>query len=314
VRLSGPDTSLPRTDLRMRYAAILSGVALALLLATPEGQETPTIRADVNLVQLNVRVTDAAGRTVSGLRQEAFELLVDGAPHPITVFQGEDVPVAAGIVVDNSASMAPKRSDVVTAALTFARANNPRDQMFVVHFNQLARFGLMGVPFTGNLIELERAVSQFQLGGTTALYDALIQAIDHFALGTHSRRVLLVITDGRDNSSRATLEDALSQARTHDVAIYAIGIWASGDEEANPQALSELAQGTGGRAFFPRTSAEIPSLCEEIARDIRRQYTLGFAGAQDGQYHHIQVKITDPHYSRLTVETRPGYFAVKNRD
>ena len=295
----------------MRFAAILSGVALALLLAMPEGQENPTIRADVNLVQLSVRVTDSARRTVSGLPKEAFELLVDGAPHPITVFQGEDAPVTAGIVVDNSASMAPKRSDVVAAALAFARASNPRDQMFVVHFNQRVRFGLVEVPFTDNLTDLERAVSEFQLGGTTALYDALMQAIDHSELGTHSRRVLLVITDGRDNSSRASLENALSKARTHDAAIYGIGIWEEGDEDANPQALSELAQGTGGRAFFPRTSAEIPSLCEEIARDIRRQYTLGFVGAQDGKYHSIQVKVRDSRYPGLTVQTRPGYFAAK---
>src|SRR5262249_15982698 len=147
--------------------------------------------------------------------------------------------------------------------------------------NQRARFGLVGIPFTDNLAELEQAVAQFQLGGTTALYDALVVAIDHSKLGTHTRKVLLVITDGRDNSSRVSLEDARSQARAHDAAIYAIGIWNAGDEEANPEALSELAKGTGGRSFFPQTSAEIPSLCEDIARDIRRQYTLGFAGAQD---------------------------------
>ena len=128
-----------------------------------------TIRADVNLVQLSVRVTDSAGRNVVGLGKDAFRLTIDNQEHPITVFNGEDAPVTAGIVVDNSASMAPKRKEVIAAALAFARASNPMDQMFVVHFSKHARFGLPhNKPFTGSIEELETAISKFQLGGTTA--------------------------------------------------------------------------------------------------------------------------------------------------
>ena len=112
----------------------------------------------MNLVQLPVRVTDRQGHTVQGLKKDAFEVWVDDAPQPITIFQGEDAPVTAGIVIDNSASMEPKRGEVIAAALAFARASNPKDQMFVVHFNDHARLELVeGKGFTGNVAELERA-------------------------------------------------------------------------------------------------------------------------------------------------------------
>src|SRR4051794_37107473 len=115
---------------------------IAGLIAPGWNQELAPIRADVNLVQLHVRVTDTAGRPVAGLPKRAFHLLVDDVEQEITVFRGEDAPVTAGIVVDNSASMAPKRQDVISAALAFARASNPKDEIFVVHFNNEVRFGL----------------------------------------------------------------------------------------------------------------------------------------------------------------------------
>src|SRR5262249_51918500 len=138
-------------------------------------QVIPTIRTDVSLVELSARVTDHEGRAVRGLSRDAFRLFVDDAPQPITLFKPEDAPVAAGIVIDNSASMAPKRSDVISAAMAFARASNPRDEMFVVHFNSRAWFGLpQGEAFTSSTAELENAISHFELGGTTALYDAIL--------------------------------------------------------------------------------------------------------------------------------------------
>ena len=148
----------------MRHlSCTLCGLAAVALLAAAE--ET-TIRTDVNLVQVPVTVTDSAGHAVSGLTKDAFHLYVDDQPQPITVFQGEDAPVTAGIVIDNSSSMGPKVKEVIAAGLAFARASNPKDQMFVVHFNSRARLGLPeGMRFTGNVSELEKAVSAFDLGG-----------------------------------------------------------------------------------------------------------------------------------------------------
>lgn len=301
-------------------AAILGSLfAIAIALA-PEQQpalkhseeEQPTIRAEVNLVELQATVTGSEGHSIPGLTKDAFELFVDGERQPIAVFQGEDVPVSAGIVVDNSASMAPKRADVIEACLAFARTSNPRDQMFVVHFSGRARFGLPGgVLFTSDISELEHAVSEFQLGGTTALYDALLVALSRLELATHSRRVLLVITDGGDNSSNASFDDVLSAARTNSASLYMIGIFELEDRDRNPGLLTELASATGGGAFFPATSAEIDPLCKRIAAGIRLQYALGFAGAQDGKYHAIRLVARDARFGPLTVKTRAGYFAVK---
>jgi VWFA-related protein len=274
-----------------------------------------TIRTDVNLVQLSVRVTDSAGHNVVGLSQDAFRLTIDGKVEPITVFSGEDAPVTAGIVIDNSISMAPKRKEVIAAALAFARASNKRDQMFVVHFNQRARLGLPpDKPFTGNIEELEAAISKIDVGGSTALYDGILLAQQQFDRATYGRKVLLIITDGGDNSSRATLADTLSDVLQAEIVAYPIGLFDEKDTDQNPAVLQQLAAGTGGEVFFPAEVQDTTRICEQIAGDIRRQYTLGFAGAKDGKYHDIAVTAADPKLGALRVHTRPGYYSVKARD
>jgi len=287
------------------------GLLAALTLLT--ASEETTIRTDVNLVQVPVTVTGAGGHTVSGLAKDAFHLYVDDQPQPITVFQGEDAPVTAGIVIDNSSSMGPKVKEVIAAGLAFARASNPKDQMFVVHFNSKPRLGLPeGMRFTGNVSELEKAVSAFDLGGTTALYDALVMAESQLRWAAYSRKVLLTITDGGDNSSHASLTEALNGAVKAGIVVYAIGIFDENNPDRNPQALSKIAEETGGHAFFPRQVSEITQVCLDIAREIRSQYTLGFPGAEDGQYHRIRVTVTDAKSGPLEVHTRGGYFAVKS--
>jgi VWFA-related protein len=279
---------------------------------TVDTQEPPVIRTDVNLVQLQVQVTDAAGHTVPGLNKGAFQLFVDDAPVEITVFQGEDAPVTAGIVVDNSASMTAKRPEVIAAALAFARASNPKDEMFVVHFNGAVRFGLPpGTRFTGSIAQLETAISAFELGGTTAFYDALIAAASHFQYAAYARKVLLTVTDGGDNSSRATLDDAIAHARDAGIVIYPIGLFDVDDRDRNPGVLEQLAEQTGGRAFFPEHVPDVTEICVRIARDIREQYTVGFPGATDGRYHPIRLVVSDTKHGPLNVRTRAGYFATR---
>ena len=295
----------------MQFALkLLCGTLVAVAMSP--GDQPVTIRTDVNLVQLHVIVTDSAGHAVSGLDKSAFQLWVDDRPETITVFQGEDAPVTAGIVVDNSASMAPKKEQVITAALAFARASNPKDQMFVVHFSSQPRYGLPpGTLFTGDVSKLETAVAAFNLGGTTALYDALIAAISRFQHAYYQRKVLLTLTDGGDNSSHATLEDALSAAIQAGVVVYPIGIFDEYDRDRNPKVLTRIAEATGGQAYFPQQVADTTRICVGIAEDIRRQYTLGFPGAEDGKYHRIRVTAKDPRYGPLAVHTREGYIAFK---
>jgi Ca-activated chloride channel family protein len=285
---------------------------IMLLYAALAAYEQTNIRLDVNLVQLSVRVTDNAGHDVVGLKREAFRLYVDQKEQPITIFSGEDAPVTAGIVIDNSASMAPKREDVIASALAFARASNARDQMFVVHFNEHARFGLPeNTPFSGSIAELEAAISQFDLGGSTALYDAILLAQSQFRRAGYGRKILLVITDGGDNSSKTTFAKTQDGAVKAGIVIYSVGIFDDNDHDRNPRALTELAESTGGEAFFPAAVADTTQICDRIAADIRRQYTLGFSGADDGQYHHIDLSASDSKGRELQVHTRPGYFAMK---
>jgi VWFA-related protein len=294
----------------MRPIPLLLCALLGAVSAGEGGAQTTTIRADVNLVQLSVRVTDKEGRSVAGLTKDAFELFVDDVRIPITHFQSEDAPVTAGIVVDNSASMAPKRAEVIAAATAFAKASNPLDQMFVVHFNSGVWFGLPdNVPFTSSVPELQKAISRFQLGGTTALYDAMVTATKHFRDAAYGRKVLLVITDGGDNSSQATFGDVLNAVLSEGATIFAIGIFDPADRDANPKLLTSLAHAAGGQAFFPTALSDVTRICEEIAAEIRQAYTLGFAGEDDGKYHRIRVNATNPQAGQLLVQTRAGYFA-----
>jgi VWFA-related protein len=271
-----------------------------------------TIRLDVNLVVINVGVSNKDGATVPGLQKQAFQLFVDDAPYPISVFHGEDAPVTVGIVVDNSASMGPKRSEVIAASLAFARSSNPQDQMFVVHFSDRVRFGLPASKgFTASIPELESALSQFTVAGTTALYDALGLALSHFSRATINRKTLIMISDGGDNSSQARLADILQWAQKSGVTFYCIGLFDESDDGSNPRVLSRFAELTGGKAYFPSDVQDTTKICVEIAREIRSQYTLGFAGAEDGKYHRVKVVAQDPAFGVLQVHTRPGYFAAK---
>jgi VWFA-related protein len=247
------------------------------------------------------------------LTKDAFRLFIDEVPRDITAFQGEDAPVTAGIVIDNSASMVPKIDEVKAAALAFARASNPRDQMFVVHFNDHARLGLpLGVPFTGDIAELETAVSAFDLGGTTAFYDALLLGESQLLRGAFSRKVLLTVTDGGDNSSHAKLPEVMAAARKAGTVVYPIGIFDEADRDRNPEVLSKIAKETGGEAFFPKEVADITAICVRIASEIRQQYTLAFnGGVEDGAFHRIRLVATDARYGPLLVQTRAGYNSSK---
>jgi len=296
---------------------ILDFVLCELLVVATAGQPTPpeqpaTIRLDVNLILLHAAVMDRGGQFVAGLDKREFQLLVDGAPRPITVFEPDDAPVAAGILVDNSASMISKGSQVIAASLAFARASNPQDEMFVVHFSDQVRLGLPpDKPFTGSISVLETALSAFKGGGTTALYDAVELGLFHLHATKLERQVLLIISDGGDNSSHERLADVLQMAQKAGVVIYCIGIYDEADWDQNPRVLTEFAELTGGKAFFPSELNDVTDTCVKIAGDIRKQYTFGFVGQEDGEYHRVKITVQNQIYGELRVQTRAGYFAPK---
>jgi Ca-activated chloride channel homolog len=301
----------------MTEMPILDLVLCEVLVVATAGQTTPqqqpaTIRLDVNLILLDAAVMDRAGQFIGGLDKRDFQLLVDGVQRPITLFEPDDAPVAAGILVDNSASMIRKGSQVIAASLAFARASNPQDEMFVVHFSDQVRLGLPpDKPFTASISELETALSAFNGEGTTALYDAVELAIFHLHATKLDRKVLLIISDGGDNSSHGHLADVLQMAQKAGVLIYCIGIYDEADWDQNPGVLTEFAELTGGKAFFPSKLNDVTETCVKIASDIRKQYTLGFVGQEDGEYHRIKITAQNQMYGELRVQTRAGYFVPK---
>jgi Ca-activated chloride channel family protein len=243
--------------------------------------------------------------------KEDFQVYEDHILQQIKNFSHEDLPVTVGLVIDNSGSMASKRTDVIAAALLFARSSNPRDQMFVVNFNENVSYGLpSGIPFTDRLDQLQLGLSDIKAIGETALYDAIAVALDHLQQGSCDKKVLILISDGEDNASKHNLPQVIEMARHSGAIIYAIGIFEQ-DGDQNLGVLRRFAKETGGEAFFPESSKELALICEGIARDIRNQYTLAYVPAitkQDGGYRVIEVKASSPGHGRLSIRTRAGYF------
>jgi VWFA-related protein len=267
---------------------------------------------NTNLVVLSATVVDRHNALVSGLNKDDFQIYEDRVLQHLKDFSHEDVPVAVGLVIDNSASMGQKRADVIAAALSFAQSSNPQDQMFVVNFNEHVTYGLPpGIPFTDRRDQLRLALSAIKTIGQTALYDAIATALDHLKQSKCDKRVLILISDGGDNASTHSLVQVIEMAKHSTAIIYTIGIFDEQDGDQNPGLLKRLAKETGGEAFFPESSKEISSICEGIARDIRNQYTLAYIptiSKQDTGYRVVDVRAGAPAHGHLIVRTRTGYF------
>ena len=285
--------------------------------AEPSHQGGFTIRASVDLVVLRATVRDGKGAPVAGLGKEDFQVFEDKVPQQIEFFSHEDVPVTVGLVIDNSGSMRSKRSDVINAALAFARSSNPEDQVFVVNFNEHVSMGLPGnVPFTGNQEQLERALSRNKANGLTALYDAVAVALEQLKKGKWDKKVLILISDGGDNASRHKLAEIVTMVNQSSAIIYTMGIFDANDDDRNPRMLKQLSRISGGESFFPESLQKILPICQQIAHDIRNQYTISYAPANrksDGAYRAIEVKARKTSTrGRLIVSTRAGYSAPLN--
>ena len=255
---------------------------------------TYTLHLDANIVILSATVLDRHDALVSGLSKNDFQIYEDGVLQQIRYFSHDDIPVTAGILVDNSGSMASKRDDVIAAALAFVRSSNPQDQMFVVNFNDRVSFGLPAdVPFTDRQGQLQTALSGMRAIGQTSLYDGIAAALGHLRLGSRDKKVLILISDGGDNASKYNLAQVIDMAKHSSAIIYTIGIFDDQDGDQNPEVLRRFAKETGGEAFFPESSKEIIPICEQIAHDIREQYTLAYVpsiASWDGKYRAIEVK------------------------
>jgi Ca-activated chloride channel homolog len=275
-------------------------------------QGTFVIRKDVDEVMLHATVVDDKKHIITSLDRSAFTVFEDGKPQNIISFHHVDIPVAMGIVIDNSGSMREKRNKVNQAALNLVRSSNPKDEVFVVNFNDEQ---YLDQDFTNNLLKLKEALDKIDARGGTALYDAVVASADHLKQnGRLEKKVIFLVTDGEDNASSETLEQAVKQLQQENgPSVYAIGIL--GDEEhpkRAKKALEILAERTGGIAFFPKTLDEVDAISRTIASDIRNQYAIGYKPTTPkgvGGFRQVKVEAKAKGHNKLVVRTKSGYYA-----
>ena len=274
-----------------------------------------TLRTNAYEVRLNASVIDSSGRTVDSLPQDAFHVYEDGVPQTVVGFKHEDLPVSLGILIDSSGSMYEKTAAVNEASLDLVKLSNPADEAFLVDFSSEA---YIDQDFTNNITKLQQGLAYIHTSGGTALYDAVVASADYLSKNAkHPKQVLLIVTDGEDNASSASLESAIRRVQDLDgPAIYCIGLLFGDDVSRNEakharEVLQELAEQTGGQAYFPKSLKEVDGLTREVAQDIRTQYTIEYHSTKSpslGGYRQIHVEAKEKGYHGLQVRTRTGYF------
>ena len=260
---------------------------------------------------LNVGVQDNHGTNIKGLTAQDFKIFEDGHPQTIKQFASQDRPVTLGILVDASGSMRTKQPEVVTAALAFVRASNPQDETFVVNFNDHAFKGLPSqIPFSNDAQLLRAALLGRKPEGRTALYDALTLAAGHLAKGKWENKVLLLISDGGDNSSTHNFAETMQALEMSGATVYSIALFDPDESEHNVALLHRLSKMSGGEAFEPMDISQIEPLCLRIATDIRASYTLAYTPPQPDQHtapRKIKIAVNPPNGGKLVIRTRTSY-------
>ena len=281
----------------------------ACILASADDRRAE-FRADSDLVLVPVSVTDSAHRAITGLGRRALRVFDDKAEQTVLHFARKDAPVSIGIVFDSSGSMKDKLQKSREAVDQFLGGANPEDEFFLVEFSNRAR---LTVPFTKDTGEIHDRLRRAEPHGRTALLDAVLLAMDSMKTARHSRRALLILSDGGDNDSRYTQSEMRTRLRESDLWIYAMGIYdrhtAFLPEEAGAgrNLLESLAAETGGRHYAVERIAELPEVAARIGLELRNQYVLGFRPSNPkNDYHHVQVKLVDARDMR--VSWRPGYW------
>ena len=287
----------------------------------PPGQESSAgkqgakIVLNVDLVVLHTSVLDDRQRFADGLKQENFRVFEDKVEQKLSVFKREDVPVSMGLVIDNSGSMRDKRPRVNEAALTFVQASNPQDEAFVVNFNDDFYLDL-DKDFTSSIPELKEALERIDSRGSTALYDAIIGSMDHLKKASKDKRVLLVVTDGEDNTSHNSLERTIREVQKTDTVVYTIGLLSQETKRSAKKAkkaLEDIAKASGGVAYFPENVEDVHNICQQVAHDIRNQYILAYYptnNKRDGTFRAVTVEVIPPRgRGKLVARTRNGYYA-----
>jgi VWFA-related protein len=290
-------------------------------MAVPSAQEPdprPNFSSQSELVVLHVAVKDKRGGYVAGLGQDAFRVLENRKPQEIRFFHDQDAPVTVGMLIDASGSMGPNRDMVIAASMAFSKAMNPQDEFFVLGFNEHLHTPLPSdKPFTSFEPALRVALVQaIKAQGQTAIYNAVTAGLDYVQKGGFERQVLVVLSDGGDNASSVTRAQVLANAQASNAVIYTIALVDPNDSQADPGFLSQLSESTGGVPFRPRNVKEIEDILQQVARDIRNMYTIGYVPPQTaaGQspkepLRRVAVDVRLPGGQKVAVRTRRAYLA-----
>jgi Ca-activated chloride channel family protein len=308
--VSSPDPDAPASP--TSTAPTQSGPALGPI-SRSNGRYT--LREDAYEVRLNASVFDQSGRSIQTLARDAFTVYEDGVKQTIAGFSHEDLPVSLGILIDSSGSMYDKRAAVDQASINLVKLSNPQDEAFLVDFSTEA---FIDQDFTSDINKLEQGLSYVKSSGGTAMYDALVASADYLSKNAkRPKQVLLIVTDGEDNASSATLEQAVRRIQDLDgPVIYSIGLLFGSDTPKSEarharRVLETLSEETGGQAYFPRSLKEVDGIAKEVANDIRTQYTIAYHSTKApelGGYRQVHVEAKDKGFSHLAVRTRSGYY------
>lgn len=307
-----------RAALTGLLAGVLAGGgARAALAQVPEVDQPPAFRAGIELVSLTVTATGPNGQYVTGLEQEDFQVYEDGVLQEIRFFTKSPLPIALALLMDTSASMEARLGIAQKAAIGFAHRLRPQDMAEVIDFDSRVE---IRQTFTNDATSLERAIRATSAGGSTSLHNAIyislreLQKVRAESADDVRRQAIVVLSDGEDTSSLISFEEVLELAKRSETAIYAIGLRGSdsakrrGFQEAD-FVLRQLAQETGGRAFFPKDAVDLPRIYEQISEELANQYTLGYSSknpVRDGQWRRIVVRVAQPNVS---ARAKQGYYA-----
>ena len=277
-----------------------------------EAQDEQVFKAGAELVVLHVNVFNGRSDAVPDLPQRAFTVFEDDTAQEISFFSAGDVPVTVGLVIDNSTSMLTERDLVLAGTTAFAESSHPEDELFTIVFNEHVRRGLPDTAaFTTNRLQLQSSVRRFPPGGKTALYDAVIEGLNHLDRGMYQKHVLVVLSDGGDNASRHSEQEMLDHVAMSSAIVYTVvdpDVFSPG--EGDKGVLRRLAKLSGGVAYFPKSSREVVKDFEQIASNIRRGYSIGYVPSSHGEHnrtHRVKVLVRTPGRNDLSVRVRNGY-------
>jgi len=305
------------------YSILVFSVSLltAGFSLSVSAQDRPTFRSNAELVVLHVSVRDRGGRYITGLTKDAFTVIDDAKPQTLEMFSADEVPATVGFLIDNSNSMRPNRERVVASAVAFAAHSHPQDEIFALTFNEAVQEAWSPrVVSDINPAEFASAMSTAIVArGMTAIYDGIMSGLSRLERAKHTRQVLIVVSDGGDNASKATLETTLSRVHDSDATIYTVALIDPIVKDGNPKLLRRLARLTGGEAYQPRKVDDVPEAFERISKDIRNAYTLAYVPTKSGsdearRRRTVKVYVRSQDGRVLSVRTRDGYFEKTNED